>query len=79
MPRRELMRAAMAAADADGVITVGSTLSVFPAASFPIEVVEGGHPMVIVNRGPTGLDDLATVIVDGAAGETLPKLVGRLI
>jgi NAD-dependent deacetylase len=79
MPPRELMRAAMAAADADGVITVGSTLSVFPAASFPIEVVEGGHPMVIVNRGPTDLDDLATVIVDGAAGETLPKLVGRLI
>jgi NAD-dependent deacetylase len=79
MPRRELMRAAMAAADADGVITVGSTLSVFPAASFPIEVVEGGHPMVIVNRGPTDLDDLATVIVDGAAGETLPKLVARLM
>jgi hypothetical protein len=35
--------------------------------------------MVIVNRGPTDLDDLATVIVDGAAGETLPKLVARLM
>jgi NAD-dependent SIR2 family protein deacetylase len=52
---------------------------VFPAASFPIEVVEAGHPMVIVNRGPTELDDLATVIVDGAAGEVVPELVTRLV
>ncbi|MDP2624096.1 MAG: Sir2 family NAD-dependent protein deacetylase [Actinomycetota bacterium] len=78
MPREELMRAALATSEADAVLAVGSTLSVFPAASFPIEVVEGGHPMVIVNRGPTELDDLATVIVDGAAGEILPMLVAEL-
>jgi NAD-dependent deacetylase len=78
MPREELMRAALATSEADAILAVGSTLSVFPAASFPIEVVEGGHPMVIVNRGPTELDDLATVIVDGAAGEILPMLVAEL-
>jgi NAD-dependent deacetylase len=79
MPRRELMRASIAAGDADGVIAIGSTLSVFPAASFPIEVVEAGYPMVIINRGPTELDDLASVIVEGAAGEVLPGLVSNLV
>jgi len=79
MPRRDLMRAAMAASEADAVLAVGSTLSVFPAASFPIEVVEAGNPMVIVNRGPTELDDLATVIVTGAAGAVLPDLIGKLL
>lgn len=78
MPRRELMRATIATADADGVIAIGSTLSVFPAASFPIEVVEAGHPMVIVNRGATELDDLASVLVSGPAGKVVPQLVARL-
>jgi NAD-dependent deacetylase len=79
LPRRALMRATIATGDADGVLAIGSTLSVFPAASFPIEVVEAGHPMVIVNRGPTQLDDLATVIVEGDASEVVPDLVARLV
>jgi NAD-dependent deacetylase len=79
LPPTALMRATIATGDADGVLAIGSTLSVFPAASFPIEVVEAGHPMVIVNRGPTELDDLATVIVEGAAGEVVPELVTRLV
>jgi NAD-dependent deacetylase len=79
MPGREMMRAAMAAGEADAVLAVGSTLSVFPAANVPLEVAEAGHPFVIVNRGPTELDDVATVRVDGPAGELLPGIVRRLI
>jgi NAD-dependent deacetylase len=79
LPRRELMRATMVADDADAVIAIGSTLSVFPAAAFPIEVVEAGHPMVIVNQGATELDDLAAVTIDGPAGRVVPDLVERLI
>jgi len=79
MPRGEMMRAAMATGDADAVIAVGSTLSVFPAANVPLEVAEAGHPFVIVNRGPTELDDMATVKVDGPAGEVLTRLADLLI
>ena len=79
MPRGEMLRAAIAAGEADAVLAVGSTLSVFPAASFPLEIAEAGHPFVIVNRGPTEMDDMATARIDGAAGEVLPDLVERLI
>jgi NAD-dependent deacetylase len=79
MPEREMMRAAMAAGEADAVIAVGSTLSVFPAANVPLEVAEAGHPFVIVNRGPTELDDIATVRIEGPAGDLLPGIVRRLI
>jgi NAD-dependent deacetylase len=65
-------------AHADAVLAIGSTLGVFPAASVPLDVVRAGHPMVIVNRGATEMDALATVIVQGAAGETLPELVAHL-
>jgi NAD-dependent deacetylase len=58
---------------------VGSTVGVFPAAEIPIRMAHEGRPLVIVNRGPTEADHLATVRLDGAAGELLPALVSAVI
>jgi NAD-dependent deacetylase len=63
---------------ADAVVAVGSTLSVFPAAYVPLQVAEAGHPLVIVNLGPTEFDALATVCIDAPAGKALPALVAAL-
>jgi NAD-dependent deacetylase len=71
-------RALAFAATADAVVSVGSTLSVFPAAAIPLEVVGAGHPLVIVNRGPTEFDDLAAVRIEAAAGDVLPRLITSL-
>ncbi|OFW67133.1 MAG: hypothetical protein A2Z12_03635 [Actinobacteria bacterium RBG_16_68_21] len=78
LPEDELDRAAEMTAVADGVIAIGSTLSVYPAAGIPLEVVGRGHPLVIINQGPTELDDLAEVIIDEPAGTALPRLVAAL-
>jgi NAD-dependent deacetylase len=75
MPVVETDRAMHLAYDCDVVLSVGSTLGVFPAAYVPIRAVETGAPLVIVNRGPTELDELAHVRVEGSAGEVLPALV----
>ena len=63
---------------ADAVIVIGSTLSVYPAAFIPLEVVDRGNPMVIINQGRTDHDFRATALVDGAAGDVVPELVDRL-
>jgi NAD-dependent protein deacetylase/lipoamidase len=52
----ELERARRGAMDADLVVALGSTLSVYPAASFPLMVARRGVPYVIVNRGATEHD-----------------------
>lgn len=52
----ELERAKQAAIEADLVVALGSTLSVYPAASFPLVAAERGVPYIIVNSGPTGHD-----------------------
>ena len=52
-----LDRAAAAARSADLVISLGSTLSVHPAASFPLMAAARGVPYVIINRGVTEQDD----------------------
>jgi NAD-dependent deacetylase len=51
-----LRRAEEAAARADLVVALGSTLSVYPAASFPLLAAQRGAPYVIINRGPTDHD-----------------------
>jgi NAD-dependent deacetylase len=51
-----LERAQEAAAQADLVVALGSTLSVYPAASFPLLAAQRGVPYVIINRGATDHD-----------------------
>jgi len=63
---------------ADAAIAVGSTISVFPAAEYLLWVADRRLPIVIINMGPTDADELATVRLDGKAGELLPALVSAL-
>jgi NAD-dependent deacetylase len=79
LPRDTTYRAWEMAESADAVVVVGSTLSVYPAAFIPLEVVDRGHPMVIINQGQTDHDFRAAVLVDGPAATVLPALVDRLV
>lgn len=63
---------------ADAAISVGSTISVYPAAEYLLSVSDRGCPLVILNMGPTDADSLATARLEGMAGELLPKLVAAL-
>jgi NAD-dependent deacetylase len=58
---RDLERAAAAAQAADLVVALGSTLSVYPAASIPLIAATRGTPYIIVNRGATDHDEHLSV------------------
>ena len=66
------------AANADAVLVIGSTMSVYPAAEFPMSARRRGAPMVIVNQGRTDHDGWARVKVSGPAGEIVPEIVAAL-
>jgi NAD-dependent deacetylase len=77
--RPEVLERAFAhAAAADLVVALGSTLSVQPAASIPLHAVRRGVPYVVVNRGPTDHDDVATLRIEGDVAEVLPPAVAAL-
>jgi NAD-dependent deacetylase len=78
LPAAAIERAFELAREAQLMVVVGSTLEVQPVASLPLETLAGGGAIAIVNRGPTALDDLAAVRVDGGAGETLSAVAERL-
>jgi NAD-dependent deacetylase len=71
----DLQRAETAAAGCDLLLAVGSTLGVYPAAGMVPIAVRAGAAVVIINGGPTELDDLADVVIYGSISELLPTLV----
>jgi NAD-dependent deacetylase len=73
----DLERAQNAAMQADLVVALGSTLSVYPAANIPLIAAKRGVPYVIINRGPTEHDDLDQVALrfEGDVTEIFPPTV----
>ena len=77
----DLDRAGKAASAADLVIALGSSLSVYPAASIPLLAARRGVPYLAVNRGPTGHDDLpdVTLRLEGDVTELFPALLAAAL
>ncbi|MEO5717024.1 MAG: Sir2 family NAD-dependent protein deacetylase [Chthoniobacterales bacterium] len=73
----ELERARQGALDADLVVALGSTLSVYPAAAFPLLAAQRGVPYVIINRGATEHDAESSVSlrIEGEVNEIFPTAV----
>ena len=79
LPEETFARAVRMAALADAVLAVGTTLTVYPAADIVLSTVREGATLVIVNRGETAFDHLATAILGRPAGDVLPDLVDSII
>ena len=78
LPAAEIERAFELARRARLMLVVGSTLEVHPVAGLPLETLAAGGELAIVNKGPTALDDRASLKVEGSAGEILSAVVAEL-
>jgi NAD-dependent deacetylase len=78
LPPHAIERATELARGAGLLLVVGSALEVFPVAGLPLETLGVGGELAIVNRGPTGFDQQASLRIDGAAGEILPGILAAL-
>ena len=62
----------------DFLIVVGSSLVVYPAADLPVTAKQRGAGLVIINKDPTPMDQLADYVIHEEAGTVLPQIVERL-
>ncbi len=76
MPGAAMRRAETETIAADLFIVAGSSLVVYPAAAFPELAKRYGAALVIINREPTGLDQIADLVLHRPIGETLGAAVG---
>jgi len=78
MPEVEMARAQKATLDCDLFLVLGSSLVVYPAASFPLLAKRQGATLVIVNREPTGQDEIADLALQVEIGPTLGEAVAMI-
>lgn len=71
----QLRRANEAAKRADLMLALGSSLVVTPAADVPLVAARRKVPYVIINRGATPHDNLATLTLDADLSTLLPAAI----
>jgi NAD-dependent deacetylase len=68
-------RAMEAAAEADLLLSVGTSLQVYPIAGVVPVAKRAGARVVILNAEPTPFDDMADAVLGGSIGQILPQLL----
>jgi NAD-dependent deacetylase len=77
LPFEVLMESEQRSRSCDLCLVLGSTLVVYPAATMPLHAIRAGAKLVIINMGPTAMDELATIRIEGKAGEVMPAIVRK--
>jgi NAD-dependent deacetylase len=71
MPDAAVRRAQDLAQSCDLLVSIGSSLVVWPAAGLPLLAKRCGAVLVIINREPTDFDDIADLVVRDDIGTVL--------
>jgi NAD-dependent deacetylase len=78
LPAAALLRARAMCQRADLLLCIGSSLEVHPVAGLPLLTHEAGGAVAIVTQGPTPLDGIAEVRLDGDVVAELQGLLDTL-
>lgn len=77
VPKERVLRATAAVDAADALLVVGSSLTVMSGLRFVRQAARAGKPVVIVNRGTTRGDELASDKLEQGCTEFLTGLLDR--
>jgi NAD-dependent SIR2 family protein deacetylase len=78
VPKERVERAYAMVDEAEALLVAGSSLSVMSGLRFVRHAAKQGKPVVIINRGPTRGDDLATIKLEAGVSESLAWLAEEL-
>lgn len=77
LPKHAWQAAAAAARDCDAFLVIGTSAIVQPAASLVHVARDAGALTVQINPNSTGVDEVVSFSLQGAAGQILPGLVAQ--
>ncbi len=78
VPKDRVERSYAMVDDAGALVVAGSSLTVMSGLRFVRHAAKHGKPVVIINRGTTRGDDLATIKLDAGVSESLTWLASEL-
>ena len=79
MPENKMRESLRHARECDLCIVLGSSLVVYPAASVPIQAVENGAKLMIINRDETPLDTEATLVIHHSVAKVLDQIMIKVL
>ena len=78
MPREAMARAQAETLASDLFVVLGSSLSVYPAAGFPLAAKRNGARLAIVNREPTDQDASADLVIHEGIGVVMSAIAAAV-
>ncbi|HZC30145.1 MAG TPA: NAD-dependent deacylase [Gaiellaceae bacterium] len=79
LPEHAIEQAKRLASEAGLLVLVGSSLEVYPVAGLPLETLDAGGMLAVVNRDPTPYDAEAAIVIRESIPETLRALAELLL
>jgi NAD-dependent deacetylase len=78
LPQKAWLKAQAAARKCDLMLVIGSSLEVLPVAGLPMQMLDRGGHLIIINQSPTYLDIRADIIFREDAADILPSLENQV-
>jgi NAD-dependent deacetylase len=78
LPQKAWLAAQKAARKCDLMLVIGSSLEVLPVAGLPMQTLDRGGHLIIINQVPTYLNIRADVVFTQDAAELLPALAEEI-
>ena len=79
LPQKKWLKAQSAARKADLMLIIGSSLEVLPVAGLPMQTLDRGGHLIIINQTPTYLDIRADLVFTEDAADLLPSLAEQVL
>ena len=78
IPSSVLEKSVVQANKSDCILMVGTSATVYPAASFPQEIKSRGGKIIELNPSETSLTEISDISIRGSTSSTIPDLVKKL-
>ncbi len=79
LPQKAWFDAQHASRNCDLMIVAGSSLEVMPVANLPMQAVDRGAHLLIVNNSPTYIDVRADAVLNGDVVDIIPAIVEQAL
>ncbi len=79
LPHAAWIQAQRAARQCDLMLVAGSSLEVLPVAGLPIQALDRGAHLIVINNTPTYINVRADVVILGDVASILPEIAKRVL
>ena len=79
LPAEIWLQAKKASHTCDLMIIAGSSLVVMPVAGLPMEALQSGASLIVINKTPTYIDSQATVVLNGDVADIIPAIESEIL